>query len=390
MAKIKLGIRKNLFYPMMLIIINFFREIDLIVINENKNIIIEFTELKTLIMFLSECISGLIIYKYQLNFLSKKNEQKSSKVMGIKLIKRSVSFSSKNERLDNDFKIYFYIFTASFLDFIGFMLSTYEIFENFSYTLEDRLKSLLAILSSLLCYYLLKFPIFRHQKCSLILIFICLIIIIIIEYIFIPINKGTNFKSLSLNLLFILIQDLFYSFIDIIEKYLFEYDSINPFQMLMSEGIFGFILTFIFSIINNPFTKMIDDFSKLLIDYKIVFIICLIIYFILSGAYNSYRVLINKLYSPTTLSLTYCFLDPLFIIFYNIIQKDTLRENNYYLIINLFLSFFIVFCVCIYNELFVLFCFKLEKDTYHEISERSYTDIIESLENTEPVEIELT
>ena len=389
MAKIKLGIRKNLFYPMMLIIINFFREIDLIVINENKNIIIEFTELKTLIMFLSECISGLIIYKYQLNFLSKKNEQKSSKVMGIKLIKRS-AFSSKKERLDNGFKIYFYIFTASFLDFIGFMLSTYEIFENFSYTLEDRLKSLLAILSSLLCYYLLKFPIFRHQKCSLIVIFICLIIIIIIEYIFIPINTGTNFKSLSLNLLFILIQDLFYSFIDIIEKYLFEYDSINPFQMLMFEGIFGFILTFIFSIINSSFTKMLDDFSKLLIDYKILFIICLIIYFILSGAYNSYRVLINKLYSPTTLSLTYCFLDPLFIIFYNIIKEDTLRKNNYYLIINLFLSFFIVLCVCIYNELFVLFCFKLEKDTYYEISERSYSDIIESLENTEPVEIELT
>ena len=161
--------------------------------------------------------------------------------------------------------------------------------------------------------------------------------------------------------------------------------------MLMFEGIYGFIMTLIFT-----FTKKKNPFQNIqikgVLNY-ILFIIGLIFYFLLSGAYNSYRVAVNKLYSPITLSLTYCFLDPILFIYYEVIgyyytsDEDnnnndpniSLLDYNYIFIINIILSFFIVFFICIYNEIFVLFCFNLEKDTYHEISNRSYCEMIDTL-----------
>ena len=348
------------------------READLIILDKVIKIDIDkFKELKTLIMFLSEFISGSILYKLHLKFVNQKDEQ-TNPTLGIKLFQITTQFSST---IDSIYKIYFFIFIISFLDFIGFCITTFDIpeFSGFSLTLETRLQCLLALQSSLLCYFLLKIPIYRHQKCSLIFIFMCLIIVIASEYhFFLKIYPEIEIKHLTLLLLFIFIQDLFYSFIDIVEKYLLEYDFINPFQMLMFEGLFGFAMTLVFSFINNPF-KNIDIINS---TRKVfLFIICIILYFVLSGVYNCYRVFINKLYSPTTLSLTYCFFDSFFIIFYNIVGDDCLKDNKNYLISNLLLSFFIDFCICIYNELFVFFCFDLERDTYLQISKRSNSDI---------------
>ena len=266
MPIIKLGIRKNLFYPMMLIIIYFLREADLIILDKVIKIDIDkFKELKTLIMFLSEFISGSILYKFHLKFITKKVEQ-TKPTFRIKLIQTKAQFSSTT---DGIYKIYFFIFIISFLDFIGFCITTFDIpeFNDFSPTLETRLQCLLALQSSLLCYFLLKIPIYRHQKCSLIFIFMCLIIVIVSEYYFFLKNDDkTKIKHLTLLLLFIFIKDVFYSYIDLTEKYLLEYNFINPFQMLMFEGIFGFARTLIFSFIKNPFKNIdiINNTSKIL------------------------------------------------------------------------------------------------------------------------------
>ena len=265
MPIIKLGIRKNLFYPMMLIIIYFLREADLTILDKVIKIDIDkFKELKTLIMFLSEFISGSILYKFHLKFITKKVEQ-TKPTFRIKLIQTKAQFSSTT---DGIYKIYFFIFIISFLDFIGFCITTFDIpeFNDFSPTLETRLQCLLALQSSLLCYFLLKILIYRHQKCSLIFIFMCLIIVIVSEYYFFLKNDDkTKIKHLTLLLLFIFIKDVFYSYIDLTEKYLLEYNFINPFQMLMFEGIFGFAMTLIFSFIKNPFKNIdiINNTSKI-------------------------------------------------------------------------------------------------------------------------------
>ena len=50
-------------------------------------------------------------------------------------------------------------------------------------------------------------------------------------------------------------------------------------------------------------------------------------------------------------------------------------EINYaYFILNLILSIIISFLGCVYNEFLILFCFGLERDTYNQITQRSFTE----------------
>ena len=156
--------------------------------------------------------------------------------------------------------------------------------------------------------------------------------------------------------------------------------------MLMIEGAFGFVLSGFYSIKENPFKSLKFDRK-----YKyIILISCLFIYFVLSGLSNSYRVITNKIYSPVTLSLAYCFLDPLLIIVgFSKNKKNFLPLNdkiNIYFFVNLVISILIVFFGCVYNEVFVLFCFSLERDTHREISSRSQS---EDISNNEDFFIEL-
>ena len=371
---IKLGLRNNLIYPIMLIILNPLRNIDLFILEE-------FTGFKqslliTQLMFLSEFFAGYIFYRYNLSFIKnkEKGESKSGKLALIQNIKYS-NISPLNEGL----AIYLLIFSISLLDCLDFLLTTLylpKFCKSIFDTLEIRLRSIISIFSILLCYLLLKLTIYKHQKCSLISIFICLLIIIGLEYSFITFKKTEkNIIDLTIYLILMLIHSFFYSYIDFIEKYLLEYNFINPFQIIMFEGAFGIILSGFYSIKENPFKNIIIDKK-----YKyIILILLLFLYFVLSGLSNSYRVMTNKIYSPITLSLAYCFLDPLLItIRIKGIKKyfPLNDQRNIYFIINLVFSILIVFFGCVYNEVFVLFCFGLEHDTHHEICRRSKSEVV--------------
>ena len=210
---------------------------------------------------------------------------------------------------DNIFKIYFLIILISFFDFNVFVLqnSYYKIFNQISITLDMRIKSILTISNALLCYYVLNFKIYWHQKLSLIFIFSCLLIIIFSEFIFeCFIQEESALKYFGLLALLIL-TSIFDSFLDLIEKYLMEIDYVNTFQLLMLEGFFGTIFTIIYSFVENPFKKITS------IDKTFLLIICLLIYFITSGGRNLYRILTNKYYSPMTRTLTDIFLYPILI-----------------------------------------------------------------------------
>ena len=72
-------------------------------------------------------------------------------------------------------------------------------------------------------------------------------------------NEGKNMINFSLYILLIIANHFFFSIYEGIEKYLLEFNFVNPFQMLMIEGAFRFFLTFFYSIINNikhPFNKI--------------------------------------------------------------------------------------------------------------------------------------
>ena len=69
---------------------------------------------------------------------------------------------------------------------------------------------------------------------------ICLIIIILLEIIYR--GKGVSFGDFCFAHMLVIGYLIFVPFTDIIEKYLLEFNYVNPYLILMSEAIFGFIL----------------------------------------------------------------------------------------------------------------------------------------------------
>ena len=295
--------------------------------------------------------------------------------MGIKLIEGK----SEIKHPDNNIKIYMLIIMASFFDFNLFLIGTYYLpikYGNVSKSLNVRLRSILTISCALGCYYLLRIPILKHQLFSLLIILLCLISILVSEFLYEQFNITFVF-ALILNFIVYFLN----ACLDIVEKYLLEYDYLNPFKIIMLEGIFGLIISIPFCFIAYPLEEIIKVSEETI--NLIILIVFLLIYFFTSVGRNIYRIITNKLFSPMTRTLTDCILDPLLIVYYYFCENDFIsgtQKSLYYFIINLVISLIIVICSCIYNEIFVIFCFKLEHDTHREISKRATIKIRDSNE----------
>ena len=106
---------------------------------------------------------------------------------------------------------------------------------------------------------------------------ICLIIIITLEIIYR--GKGVSFGDFCFAHMLVIAYLIFVPFTDVIEKYLLEFDYINPFKMLMIEGIFGCIITSIYSYKEEPFAKIKNIYEEknfkfiLLINYMFFFLL---------------------------------------------------------------------------------------------------------------------
>jgi len=370
---IKIRTRYNLLYPLMLFVFSFLREVDSIFISRLK---FNDSLLLTFLMFLAEFIAGLLIFSYNLSFFK---GRKKSTYKKIKLIQAKEEMKRPDSRL----KIYFLIFMAAYFDFIEFIITTIYIskyYSDASKTLYIRQRCILTLVTAFFCFYLLKIKIFRHQIFSLLAILVCLIMIIILEYIFeeIPENK----YDLTVLLFFIFIDYFFNSFIENIDKYLLEYNYANPFQILMFEGLFGLLFTILYSIKENPLVQLLN-YDK---DKMIYLVICLFLFFLFSCGRNSYRIVTNKLYSPMTRTLTDSFLDPFLILYYFISGEDFKMEGitkYIYFSLNFILLIIIIIFGSIYNEVIVLFCCQMEHDTHSEITIRASKDINFELPLTE-------
>ena len=364
----KFAIRPNLIYPFQLMIWNFIRTVDKLIII----IILKFgiSSIFTLLMFLGEFILGLIAHLYQQNFLSKNKE--IPKFMSI------VLYQPRNilKIPDKKYKIMILLFFASFFDFVQFIITSYIIpkYFNLSMTLRERLCGIYAIISALLFYYILKFQIYKHQIFSLIIIGINLLIVIITEFFFQEINIFLSYRDLIIAIIIIMIHYLLNSSLDIIEKYLFEVDYYNPFEALMWQGIFGFFITFVYFYEQNALNDIIQYWNENSLSNFVALMILFFLYIILSGVRNIFRVITNKIYSPMTKALTDYIMNPATILFEFSIEKDFLtgkRRNYGYFFLNLIISIIITICGCIHNEILVLYFCGLEYQTHDQISKRA-------------------
>ena len=375
---IKIGIRHNLIYPFMLLIFSSLREILSIIIKEGlkfeESLFLEY------IMFLSVFVSGFIFFIYFKILYKSKKPIEEKEFMGIKLIVEEAEMNYP----DNNYKILFLIFVAGFFDFITFLIGGYYIpkvnNELFVALKIPLISILITSYSSLLCFYFLKIKIQKHQKYALYTILTCLVIIIISNSCFIFISNNINTHYWGLIIFLIFFNYFFRSLIDVIEKYLLEYKLINPFLLIMLEGILGLLLSSSHLLIDNPF-KEVKNYYNDNEKYKfILLIVCFILYFIFSGGKNIYARITNKLYSPMTWTLTDSMIDP-FIFTYNFyFSEEKLEEqSSLFYIINITISVIIVFCACVYNELLVLYCCELHVNTHHEIARRA-SDVVDNLE----------
>ena len=387
MKRIKLGIRRNLFYPIILFICDFLRKIDSYAISDYYTF--KYPILLILIMFVSEFVTGLSLFLYQKNYLTKNKNETEQVFMGIKLI---TSTQENIPHPDSSLKIFIYIILISLFDFLVFLIDVYiypKYLDNIQNNENDkfsilniRLTSILALTSALLYCLIFKSSIYRHQKLSLYIILICTIIILVLEFFIEIFVLKQDIKDFFVVFVLIFINHFLHSTYEIMEKYILEYDFINPFQLLMFEGCFGFVITSIFilffwMIINKSLKEIImGNFPE---ENPIPLIILLLIYFLLCGARNAYKEVTNKIFSPMTLSLCYCILNPIILIIVMIqhfIEESKAPVIIIYYIINFISSFIIVFFCCVYNELIILFCCELECDTHYEIYKRANTDFL--------------
>ena len=205
----KFALRRNLIYPFQLIIWNTLRKLEMILINH----LFDFDNslIYTIFMFLGEFFLGFLIYLYQQKSLSKK-KNKEVKFMSISLIE------SYNDMLipDGKWKINFLIFVISFVDWVEFIIWTVCIpkYIGISDSIVFRLNCIITIAGALFYRYILKLTIFKHQLFSLIVISICLIIIIITEYLFQEFNFFLTVKDFSISLFLNALYQIFCALID--------------------------------------------------------------------------------------------------------------------------------------------------------------------------------
>ena len=366
---IKFALRPNLKYPFQLIIWHLLRKLETILISYLFNFGDSLFYIP--LMFIGEFLSGLIFYNYQNKFF-KKEKEKESKEISDTLLHNEIILSYP----DSDRKIKILIAFVAYFDWIQFIiyLVTVPKYKYVSNSIVSRLSGILAISSAFFYSYVIKIKIFKHHKFSLAIIGICTIIVIITEFFFQEINIFFSYWNFVMVFLLSILSQVLNAFLDSIEKYLFEYDYVNPFYALMYEGIYGFFMTFFYFTIPD----YLDDIKKVYKTYSagelILFTFLLLLYIVLCGGRNIFRVITTKIYSPMTRGLTDYFINPIYYIYDYSLGNDFIKQGekdfNYFLI-NLIISLIISFCGCVYNEFIVLFCCGLERNTHDQISIRA-------------------
>ena len=353
---IKVKLRKNLLY--------LFAYYLSWIINESfEEIISGSSFIHPLLTILGKIIGGLVVYLYQYHFL-KINKQ--VKYFGINLIANQNQPRAK----DNKIKIIFLLLFASFFYTSRFIINyQFSDYLKNSPSIDYRLSSIQTISAALICTYALGFGMKKHHKLSLIIISIFLGLTFIIEII----SKVSNInldKCVSFNFL-IFYYNICETFSSCIEKYLVDINYINPFLILMLEGIIELIISFFYiSIYRNNFNEFISKLTKNSKGKFILLIFGFIFYIIIAAITNIYKIYCNVIYSPMARSLIDYLLNP-FLNIYTFFVLNDFNNSVLYLIISIIICIVISFFGCVYNEYIILFCCGLEYETEDIIIERS-------------------
>ena len=361
---IKFKLRKNLIYLLVFLVSFNVRGILFELVADKFDLDLHFTFL--FLMCIAEILGGLGVYLFQ-HFTKRNN--KETKFFAINSVNVSQFFKGKKVP-DSIFKVAILLFFSSFFDLFEFISSIYFVplaSENLSYSMDDRLSSIQLISSALICTYALGFKMKKHHKFALTAIGICLILTLVIDGIFINGGSAGNFLS---TYALVFYYQIIFSFNCCIEKYLVDVDFMNPFKIIMCEGIIMFVMAIIISIGSDPLKELRDAFKDKKSSDTALIIFLVTLLFILSIVVNVYKVYCNAVYSPMARSLAHFIINPLFNILY-FFTKDDFSNNILCLIISEIICIATDFFAFVYNEYLILFCCDLEVETVDVISERA-------------------
>ena len=368
---IKIATRRNLIYPIQLLFWKIARDVEVIYIAKKfdfKNSLVY-----TSLMFFAEIFTGLIVYKYQERSVRKNQEESNQIISHIELIKTDVYMLP----VDKESKIGLLIFIAALSDYVQFIIRSTVLpkYWKISPSLLNRLGGFITLFGTFFYLYALKIPISKHHKFSLILMSACLFVVVVSEFFFQEINVFLSHGDLLIVLLIALVNLIFDCLLDTIEKYLFEYNFSNPFRVLKLEGIFGSFLS-LFLFLYPGYTEDVPRVYKKTSPLEFtLFIFLLIIFLVITGFKNIFKLYTTKVYSPMARAFTDYFGTPIYLLYYYFFENDFDVEGSlkrgFYFGINISLSLVISFCGLVFNEFLVLFCCGLERDTHDQISKRS-------------------
>jgi hypothetical protein len=356
---IKCGQRSNLLHPFMLVLAyGFIKKIEDI-IDDNYKVGKYF---KQILYCFSRFFFGLITFLY--------TDYKKKVVKGYSFMGIDAKELYKNKtKTDGKFKTCVLLFFASYFDFIVSSIRTFYIKgDAIIKSIKSRLRCTHIFLVGILCYFTIRIELNRHHIFSLIILFICCMIIIINEIIYIE-NKTVrkNYYPMALTIA----SNIARTFLDTTEKYLFEFNEINMFLVIMVEGIINVISFIIYFLAEGSPTQFED--SKYIKPFEnreslnfFILILLLILYFLFSGLRNIYRVTTIKIYSPVVRALTEAIFDP-FLIGSSLFDY----KNTSFYWINMVCLVIMVFASLVFTEFIVLYCCGLEFYTHIEISRRA-------------------
>ena len=361
----KCGNRPNLIYPISLIAFTLGRRIIEFLMSKiydySGRLVLSF------LIFFSEFIGGVL---FNLTFPYKEKNNTIKNISSQNLI------HGKNELEPRDSipKIFLLLFIASFLDFIGSIIRRYFIplkITKSNEIFEHSVRSLQILFSSILCFLLLKIKIGKHQICSLIIIFICITIIGFIEFTYLGLESDSiSNKKEIISFILACYSCLQRACMDIIHKYLFEYDFMNPYKLLIIQGGINIVLTIPFYFLKyHDNNEEISDLLNLM-KTKYFLIALIVLYLIVSMFKNIYIVFTIKIFSPMARALSESCFDCFIIPYYLWDYRDTKYFWIFFFVIIIFTAL-MNFWSFVYNEFIIIYCCGMEVDAHVEIIKRS-------------------
>ena len=247
-----IGIRKNLIYPLMLLLCIFICRVDEMIMSEYLNLKLKYSI--PAFYYITQLFGALIHILYS---NKKDNTKPINKVQSNYPIQFIENSKNNIESPDSNIKIAFILFFDSFFYFITTLTrKIYAIFGTkrraIDKFLEKRLRPFHMLFSVLLCYLTTNLKIYKHQKVSLIVILVFLMMNILIEIFWL--------RTEILVLIGFILCFLLRSFLDTTEKYLLEVDYACPYRILLWEAIISNILFAILAIFEEEYLEEIKAF----------------------------------------------------------------------------------------------------------------------------------